>query len=201
MFIHCPDFVETIFIALFKPLKFILKFLELLCELLIVIGQLDVISLEILLLSLKLFFNCSQNVLATSIFSFKRSNCIAVDLFSLFENLVVELQLFLIETINCLHILHALFENLHFFLKLDFLLGLIIGVFRSQVFKLLGIVFLILCSFMLEVFFELSVLLKESADLILIILEDLATLIIECLFNIVELIAVVCAHLVELELH
>ena len=54
---------------------------------------------------------------------------------------------------------------------------------------------------MLEVFFELSVLLKESADLILIILEDLTTLIIEGLFNIVELIAVVCAHLVELELH
>jgi hypothetical protein len=44
---------------------------------------------------------------------------------------VVELKLFLIETIHCLHILHALLENLHFFLKLDFLLCLIIGIFRS----------------------------------------------------------------------
>jgi len=48
MFIHCPDFVETIFIALFKALKFILKFLKLLCELLIVFSQLDVLPLEVL---------------------------------------------------------------------------------------------------------------------------------------------------------
>jgi hypothetical protein len=48
MFIHCPDFVETIFIALFKALKFILKFLELFCELLIVFSQLNVHILEIL---------------------------------------------------------------------------------------------------------------------------------------------------------
>ena len=83
MLIHGPNFVKTIFIAFFKALEFILKFLELLSELLIVIGQFDVISLEILRLSLKLFFNCSQNVLVASIFSFKRCYCVAVDLFSL----------------------------------------------------------------------------------------------------------------------
>jgi hypothetical protein len=66
---------------------------------------------------------------------------------------------------------------------------------------LLRIVLFILCSPVLEVFFRLSVLLKESADLVLIILEDLAALVIEGLLNVVELVAVVCAHLIELELH
>ncbi len=54
---------------------------------------------------------------------------------------------------------------------------------------------------MLEVFFRLSVLLEESADLILIIFEDLAALVIKGLLNVVELVAVICAHLIELELH
>jgi len=54
---------------------------------------------------------------------------------------------------------------------------------------------------MLEVFFRLSMVVKESADLILIILEDLAALVIESLLNVVELVAVVCSHLIELELH
>jgi hypothetical protein len=54
---------------------------------------------------------------------------------------------------------------------------------------------------MLEVFFRLSMVVKESADLILIILEDLAALVIESLLNVVELVTVVCSHLIELELH
>lgn len=201
MFIHGPDFVKTIFIALFKALEFILKFLELFSELLIVIGQLDVISLEILRLSLKLFFNRSQYVLIASIFSFQRCNCVAVDLFSLLQYLVIKLQLFLIQAIDRLHILHALFEYLHFLLELNLLLGLIVSILASEVFELLGVVFLILRPLMLKVFLELPVLLEQPAYLVLVILEYLTPLIIEGLLNVVELVAVVGAHLVELKLH
>lgn len=54
---------------------------------------------------------------------------------------------------------------------------------------------------MLEVLFELLVLLKEVLDLVLIALEDLAALIVERFFNVVQLVRVVSAHLVELEFH
>jgi hypothetical protein len=53
----------------------------------------------------------------------------------------------------------------------------------------------------LEVLFELLVLLKEVLDLVFITLEDLAALIVERFLNVVQLVRVVCAHLVELEFH
>lgn len=49
--------------------------------------------------------------------------------------------------------------------------------------------------------FELLVLLKEMLDLVFIALEDLAALIIERFLDVVQLVRIVCAHLVELEFH
>lgn len=54
---------------------------------------------------------------------------------------------------------------------------------------------------MLEVLFELLVLLKEVLDLVFIALEDLAALVVERFLNVVQLVRVVSAHLVELEFH
>ena len=54
---------------------------------------------------------------------------------------------------------------------------------------------------MLKVFLELPVLLEQPAYLVLIVLEYLTPLIVEGLLNVVELVAVVGAHLIELKLH
>ena len=44
-------------------------------------------------------------------------------------------------------------------------------------------------------------LLKELSDFILVALQNLGSLVVEGLLNVVELVTVVSAHLVELELH
>ena len=49
--------------------------------------------------------------------------------------------------------------------------------------------------------FELLVLLKKVLDLVFIALEDLAALIVERFLDVVQLVRIVCAHLVELEFH
>jgi len=59
MLIHCPNFVKTILIALFKSLKLVLELLELLCELLVIISKFEVFSLILFALSFKLFFDSS----------------------------------------------------------------------------------------------------------------------------------------------
>ena len=48
---------------------------------------------------------------------------------------------------------------------------------------------------------QLAVLLEQSANLILVVLEDLAALVVESFLDIVKLVAVVGTHLVELEFH
>lgn len=166
--IHRPNFIEAILITLFKSLEFVLKLLELLGELLVVISKLDVLSLVLLALSLKLFLDSSEYVLVSSFLGLETSDGIVVDLFSLLENLQVELKFLLIESVDTLHIFHALFKDLHFLLELDLLLSLIIGILGSKLFELLRVRLFIFRTLVLEMLFQFLVLLKEVLDLVLI---------------------------------
>jgi len=199
--IHRPDLVEAILVTLFEAFEFILEFLELLGEFLVVVGELDVLALKILGLSFELLLDCAEYILVAALLGLERCDGVAVDLFPLLEDLVVELELLLVETVHSLHVFHALFEDLHLLLKLDLLLSLVIGVLRPQVLQLLRVVLLVLSPLVLEVFFKFSMLLEQSADLVLVVLEYLAALVVERLLDVVELVAVVRAHLIELELH
>lgn len=108
MLIHGPDLVKAVFIALFEPLELVLELFELLGKLLIVISELDVISLVLLALPLELLFDSSKDVLISPLLGLETGYSVVVNLFSLFEYLEVELELLLIESVHALHIFHAL---------------------------------------------------------------------------------------------
>lgn len=108
MLIHGPDLVKAVFIALLEPLELVLELLELLSELLVVISELDVVSLVLLALPLELLLDSSEYVLISSLLGLETGDRVIVDLFSLFEDLEVELELLLIESVHALHIFHAL---------------------------------------------------------------------------------------------
>jgi hypothetical protein len=74
---------------------------------------------------------------------------------------------------------------LHFLLELDLLLSLIIGILGSQFFELLRIGLLIFRTLVLEMLFNLLVLLKEVLDLVLVSLKDLTALVVEGFLNVV----------------
>lgn len=188
MLIHGPYLVKSVFIALLEPLELVLELLELLSELLIVISELDVISLVLLALPLELLFDSSEYILISSLLGLETGDCVIVDLFSLFEDLEVELKLLLIESVHALHIFHALLEDLHLLLKLDLLLSLIIGVLRAELLELLRVGFFVIGTLVLEVLLQLLVLLEEVLDLVLVTLEDLAALVIERFLDVVQLV-------------
>ena len=151
MLVHGPDLVETVLIALLKTLELVLELLELLGELLVVVSELDVLPLEVLGLAVELLLDCAEDVLVATLLGLERVDGRVVDLFALLQYLVVELELLLVETVHGLHVLHALFEDLHFLLELDLLLSLIVGVLAPQVLQLLSVVFLVFSALLLEV--------------------------------------------------
>ena len=108
MLIHGPYLVKAVFIALLEPLELVLQLFELLGELLIVISELDVISLVLLALPLELLLDSSEYVLISSLLGLETGDRVVVDFFSLFEDLEVELELLLIESVHAFHIFHAL---------------------------------------------------------------------------------------------
>ena len=128
MLIHGPDLVKAVLVTLLESLEFVLQLLKLFGEFLIIVSELDVLALKVFRLSLELLLNCTQYVLIASLFGLEGGNCVAVDLFSFLKYLMVELKLLLVESIYGFHVLHALLENLHFLLELDFLFGLVVGV-------------------------------------------------------------------------
>lgn len=149
--VHRPNLIESVLIRLFETLELVLQLLELLSELLVVLSQLDVLLLIVLALSLKLVLDSSEDVSVPSVLVLQTTDCVGVNLFSLLQDFVVELKLFLVESVDSLHIFHALLENLHFLFKLDLLLCLVISVLGSKVFELLSVVLFVISSLSLEV--------------------------------------------------
>lgn len=185
MLIHGPNFVEPVLITLLEALKLILKFLELLGELLVIVSKFNVVSLEVLALAIELLFDCTQYILISSLLCLQRIDCHTVDLFTFLEYLIVEFEFFLIQSIHGLHVLHASLKYLHFLLQFYLLFGLIIGVLGPEVFELFGVVLLVLGPPLLVLFLGLPVVLEQLPDLVLVALEDLRPLVVKGFLDVV----------------
>ena len=131
VFIHGPDLIKAILIRLLKALELVLEFTELLGELLVVFGKLHVVLLVVLGLGFELVFNCTQDVFVAAILVFKTIDSIGIHFFTLFEHFVIKFQFLFVQSVDSFHVFHALFEDLHFLFKLDFLLSLIISILGS----------------------------------------------------------------------
>jgi hypothetical protein len=90
---------------------------------------------------------------------------------------------------------------LHFFFKLDLLFGLVVSVLGFEFFKFTGILIFFSASEIHELDFQSFLLLKQSFDLLRIAVENLLPLSIEVVFNNVQLISVVVAHVNKLFSH
>ena len=83
MLIHGPNLVETVLVTLLKTLEFVLELLELLGKLFVVVSKLNVLSLEVLGLTVELLLYCAENILVASLLSLEGVDCRVVDLFTL----------------------------------------------------------------------------------------------------------------------
>ena len=129
--VHGPDLVEPVFIALFKSLKFLLEKQELFCKLFIIFGCISILLGVPLILSIKSLLDSCEDLLELSLLLLEGLDLNIIDLLSFSKDSVVKLKLLLVESVDRFHVFHAFLENLHLFLKLYFLFGLIIGVLSS----------------------------------------------------------------------
>jgi len=130
--IHRPDLVESIFITLLKSFILLLEEQEILRELFVVFCHNLVVLSEALMLRLEFSSDGSQHFFVFSLPLFKVVQGLLIDLFSFLKDSVVELKFLLIQSVNSFHVFHALLKNLHLFLKLDFLLSLVVGVLSFE---------------------------------------------------------------------
>jgi len=199
--IHRPDLVESIFVTLLKSFILLLEEQEILRELFVVFCHNLVVLSEALVLRFEFSSDGSQHLLIFSLPLFKVVKGLLIDLFSFLKDSIVELKFLLIQSVNRFHVFHALLKNLHFFLKLDFLLGLIVGVLSFKFLKLISIFLIVLRSSVHAFFFEPLVLSKELPDLLFVFLNDVISFSQEGLLDLIKLLMVIDSHIQELLAH
>lgn len=91
MLIHCPNLIEPVFVTLFKPFKLILQLFELLGELLVIVSQLDVFSVKVLALTVKLFLHGSKDIFVATLFGLERVDSVIIHFLTLLQHLVIKL--------------------------------------------------------------------------------------------------------------
>ena len=199
--VHSPDLLDTLVIGLFESLETFLQLDELISEDLIFLGQLRVQTLgfcDLHLESLK-FITIAHRVLIKS--SFETLSLFSKDCLTLTEHLEVENQLLIIESVDGLHVFHALLKDLHLGLKLDLLLGLLVSILTHHILQLLGVKSLLFLALLQEVGLDHLVLVEESFNFFLVAAKNGGSLTVEVSFNLLELLIVVFTHLTELILH
>ena len=199
--IHRPDLVESIFVTLLKSFILLLEEQEILRELFVFFCHNLVVLSEALVLGFEFSSDGSQHLLIFSLPLFKVVKGLLIDLFSFLKDSIVELKFLLIQSINRFHVFHALLKNLHFFLKLDFLLGLIVGVLSFEFLKFIRIFLVVLRSSVHAFFFEPLVLSKELPDLLFVFLNDVISFSQEGLLDLIKLLMVIDSHIQELLAH
>ena len=120
---------------------------------------------------------------------------------ALVEHIVVEVELLLVELVDGLHVLHALFQNLHLSLELDLLLGLLVRILTHHIFQLLRILRFFLLSLVQVAGLNSLVLLEEVFDLLFVAVKNGTALAVELPLNLRQLLVVMLAHVIELALH
>ena len=114
---------------------------------------------------------------------------------------MVEVKLLLIESVDSLHVLHALLEDLHLLLESNLLLSLVVSILSSELLELRGVLLLLLASLLHVFLLKLLVLDEELLDLLLVLLDDIVSLSDKSLLNLIELLLIVSSHIKELLLH
>ena len=117
------------------------------------------------------------------------------------EHFEVENELLIIQSVDGLHVFHALFKDLHFSLKLDLLLGLLVGILAHNILQLLGVKSFLFLALLQEVGLDGLVLVEKAFYFFLVAAENGGSLTVKVSFNLLELLIVVFAHLAELVLH
>ena len=137
--VHSPDLLNTLIISLFKPFETFLELDELISEDLIFLGQrcVQILGFSDLHLESLKFITIAHRVLIKS--SFETLSLFSKDCLTLTEHLEVENQLLIIESVDGLHVFHALLKDLHLGLKLDLLLGLLVSILTHHILQLLGV--------------------------------------------------------------
>ena len=177
--IHRPDLFNPLVVGPFEPFETLLKFDELVSEELIFFCVLVVQILRLGLLNPKVRFFVVVVSLDFLQFVLEALLLLSEDLLPLEEDVMVEAQLFMVQLVDRYHVLHALFEDLHFRLELDFLLSLFVGIASHGVLEVFGVIVFLLLAPVEEVFLALLVLIEESVHLIFVAGEDVATLTVE----------------------
>jgi len=94
-----------------------------------------------------------------------------VNLLSLSEDSEVELKFLVIQFEDGLHVFHAFLKGLHFLLKLNFLISLVVSVFASELFEFLGVILHLLGLFSGEGALGLAMLSEKFSNFLQVVFE------------------------------
>ena len=176
LIVHRPDLLDALVIGLLEPLKTLLELDELVSEQLVVLGVRRVQGLglilrlpeELVLFTIALHILLKLGPQALLLLEEHR--------LALLEHIVIEAQFLLIQLVDGLHVLHALFKDLHLSLELDLLLGLLVGILAHGALEVRGVVILLLLPLVEVVLLNVAMLLEEVLNLDLVALEDVTAL-------------------------
>ena len=199
--VHCPDLLNALVVSLFEPLETLLQLDELISEQLILLGQLRVPVLGFSDLDFEglEFITILQSVFLEP--RFETLPLLSEDLLTFTEHLEVENKLLIIESVDGLHVFHALLKDLHLSLKLDLLFGLLVRILTHYILQLFSVESFLLLAFLQEVRLDHLVLLKECFNFFLVAAENGGSFTVKVSLNLLELLVIVFTHLTELVFH
>lgn len=126
LLVHHPNVLKAVLVRLLEALKLHLELLVLLREVFKLIGVLHIFLLEAFEFLCVVNDDSANHAFVTIATFLKHIFRLLVDERALTQNAGVELKLLFIEAVDSLHVLHALFEDLHLLLELDLLFGLVV---------------------------------------------------------------------------
>ena len=178
-----------------------MKFDELVGELLVLLRVVRVQILGVGHLGLEQLLLVSETILVLLELELQALLLLVEDLLALKEHVIVEAKLLLVELVDSLHVFHALLENLHLSLELDFLLGLLVRIIAHDLLKIFRILGLFGLAILLVLGLDAFLLLELLFDFLFVAVKDRGALAIELSFDCCQLLVVVLAHVCELGLH
>lgn len=165
LIVHGPDLLDTLVISNFKFFKAFLEFDELVGEQLVLLSVVHVPVFGLSLLNFELDDLLTELLRVLVQLRLETLHLLGEDQLPLGKDVIVKTELLLVQLVNGFHVLHALLKNLHFSFQLDLLFRLLVGVLTHHIFKLLGILLLLLLPLIQVVGLDLLVLLKQLLDL------------------------------------
>jgi len=199
--VHALNLLEALVVSLLEFFKTLLELDKLVREQFVILGvsSVRVLSLDQLILERLFLLTEIRRILLQ--FVPQTLLLFLEDRLTLIEHLMVEEELRLIQLVDGLHVLHALFEDLHFGLELDLLLSLLVRVLSHRALQVSRVIALLLLPLVEEVLLDVTMLLEKVLNFDLVALEDVTALAIKLRLNVLLLGGVALTHGNELVLH